>query len=114
LKLPEIFARLRTEQQAGALSALAQVDSAVQQLVLDEWAIRCHSSTVRNPAGYLFGIIQKALRGDFHAWAGQRAQEPAPGAASVSATSPEHAPKETRSEIAGRHIAKLRTMLRPP
>lgn len=114
LKLPELFARLRHEQQAGALSALAQVDSTVQQLVLDEWAIRCRGTTVRNPAAYLFGLIQKALRGDFHAWAGQRPQQTPAEPASVSARSPEHPPKEARSEIAEQHIAKLRAMLRPP
>ena len=70
LQLPERFLRLRDEQQAGALVALQQVDEAQRQAVLDEWAARCRSSVVRNPAGYLFGIIQKALRGEFKAWAG--------------------------------------------
>ena len=39
------------------------MDETQRQAVLDEWAARCGGSTVRNPAGYLFGIIQKALRG---------------------------------------------------
>lgn len=63
LRLPERFLRLKDEQQAGALVALQQVDEAQRQAVLDEWAARCHNSAVRNPAGYLFGIIQKAIRG---------------------------------------------------
>ena len=31
-------------------------------------------SGIRNPAGYLFGVIQKAIKGEFHAWAGQNGQ----------------------------------------
>lgn len=69
LRLPDRFAQLREEQQAGALMALQQVDERSRQAVLDEWAARCGSSTVRKPAGYLFGIIQKAIRGEFKAWA---------------------------------------------
>jgi hypothetical protein len=76
LRLPERFLRLKDEQQAGALVALQQVDEAQRQAVLDEWAARCHNSAVRNPAGYLFGIIQKAIRGEFKAWAGESASAP--------------------------------------
>ena len=75
LRLPARFRALRTEQQSGALTALSQVESDLRQAVLDEWAARCEASTVRNPAGYLFGIIQKALRGEFRAWKSQRPGE---------------------------------------
>lgn len=67
LRLPDSFGRLKAEQRAGALAALEQVEVGLRQLVLDEWAARCQATSVRNPAGYLFGIIQKALRGEFHA-----------------------------------------------
>lgn len=67
LRLPDALGRLKAEQRTGALTALEQVEPGLRQLVLDEWAARCEASTVRNPAGYLFGIIQKALRGEFHA-----------------------------------------------
>jgi hypothetical protein len=76
LRLPERFLRLKDEQRGGALVALQQVDEAQRQAVLDEWAARCHNSAVRNPAGYLFGIIQKAIRGEFKAWAGESASAP--------------------------------------
>lgn len=72
LRLPERFRRLHREQQVGALAALKQVERGLQQAVLDEWTARCDASTVRKPAGYLFGIIQRALRGEFHAWASER------------------------------------------
>lgn len=70
LRMPERFLALQQEQQAGALVALQQVEAEQRQAVLDEWAARCRSSEVRKPAGYLFGIIQAAIRGDFNAWAG--------------------------------------------
>ena len=71
LRLPERLLRLKDEQQSGAMVALQQVDESLRQAVLDEWDARCRKSAVRNPAGYLFGIIQKAMRGEFKAWAGE-------------------------------------------
>lgn len=68
LRIPARFTLLPREQQAGALAALRQVESSLRQPVLDEWAARCEVSEIRNPAGYLFGIIQKALRSEFRAW----------------------------------------------
>lgn len=111
LRLPEAFARLRREQQVGALAALEKVEADLQQLVLDEWAARSHDSAIRNPAGYLFGIIQKALRGEFRAWAAQKTQDRFTGHAS-SAT-PERAPAaaSTHDVSAQQHIAELRRML---
>jgi len=70
LNLPERFLALRHEQQAGALVALQQVSEFERQAVLDEWEMRCRIGPVRNPAGYLFGIIQKAIRGEFKVWLG--------------------------------------------
>lgn len=72
LRLPERFMALKAEQQSGALTALQSVESALHQSILDEWDARCATSSIRNPAGYLFGIIQKALRDDFRIWAGQK------------------------------------------
>ena len=109
LRLPERFLRLKEEQQAGATIALQQVDETQRQAVLDEWAVRCGSAMVRNPAGYLFGIIQKAIRGEFRAWAVQSSQEhspPAPLSPGDSVSAP-----STR-EVAQQHIAHLREKLR--
>lgn len=71
LRFPERFAALKHEQQSGALAAMQAVDAGMRQAILDEWDARCRDSAVRTPAGYLFGIIQKALRGEFRAWAGK-------------------------------------------
>ena len=100
LRLPDIFARLRQEQRDGALAALLHVDRELQQAVLDEWAVRCNASTVRNPVGYLFGLIQRALRGEFRPWASQ--------------TVPPPASKDTKSGNARAQIAALRARMRIP
>ena len=119
LRLPERFLRLKEEQQAGALVALQQVDEAQRQAVLDEWAARCRSSTVRNPAGYLFGIIQKAIRGEFKAWAGEGgspsmppAPSPSPHPATAAPPAPASpAPNGPGREVARAYLAKLRSAL---
>lgn len=69
LRFPDRFSTLKPEQQSGSLFALQQVNRDLQQAVLDEWTVRCCDGNVRNPAGYLFGIIQKAIRGEFNACA---------------------------------------------
>ena len=113
LRLPERFLRLKGEQQAGALVALQQVDETQRQAVLDEWAARCGGSTVRNPAGYLFGIIQKALRGEFKAWAGtDAAAPPAPRAAGPAPSSSPSASRPADPDVARAYLARLRSALR--
>lgn len=108
LRLPERFLRLGAEQQSAALTAIRSVDAGLHQALLDEWDARCHTSTIRNPAGYLFGIIQKAMRGEFRAWAGQKTSaesvrnEPSPGPEPGVPVDP---------DVAKAHIARLRALL---
>lgn len=119
LRLPERLLRLKDEQQSGALVALQQVDESLRQAVLDEWDARCRNSAVRNPAGYLFGIIQKAIRGEFKAWAGEGASPstppppPAPPrpAAPAPSAPPSPAPNGPGREAARAYLAKLRSSL---
>ncbi|WP_394073913.1 STY4528 family pathogenicity island replication protein [Xanthobacter autotrophicus] len=72
LRLPERFGALKAEQQNGALAALRTLEAELQQAILDEWDARCRTSVVRNPAGYLFGLIQRGVRGEFNVWAGTK------------------------------------------
>jgi len=78
--------------------------------VLDEWDIRCRGSTVRKPAGYLFGIIQRAIRGEFNAWAAK--VEPSPASTPIPAplSTPSSQPKAA-SNIAKQHLAQIRRLL---
>lgn len=108
LRLPDRFLRLKEEQQAGAMIALQQVEETQRQAVLDEWAARCRGSTVRNPAGYLFGIIQKAIRGEFKAWAVEGG--PPPPRPAASAPSPP-ASRAADPEVARAHLERLRSIL---
>ncbi|WP_434517393.1 STY4528 family pathogenicity island replication protein [Pseudomonas aeruginosa] len=111
LQWPKRFSELKAEQQAGARMALQQVDGSLRQAVLDDWAARCGNHTVRNPAGYLFGIIQRAIRGEFNAWAKQ---------ATPSSSTPERPPPPepprnvVPPEVARQHIERLRDLLRKP
>ncbi len=89
--------------------ALQQVEEPQWQAVLDEWAARCRSSTVRSPAGYLFGIIQKAIRGEFKAWAAQSGRE---HGSLTPLSLGDSAPAPATPEVALRHIADLREKLR--
>ena len=107
LRLPQRFGQLKQEQQAGTLVALRQVDESLRQAVLDEWAARCHNQVVRNPAGYLFGIIQRAISGDFKPWAG-KSKGPAP----TNASTPEPTPREVvPPEVALEHLNRLRELV---
>lgn len=111
LQWPKRFAELKAEQQAGAKMALQQVDAALRQAVLDEWVARCGKHGIRNPAGYLFGIIQRAMRGEFNAWAKQTG--PAPPTPSAARAPPTEPPRNVvPPEVARQHIERLRDLLR--
>jgi len=85
---------------------------------------RCDGSSIRNPAGYLFGIIQRAIRGEFNAWAGERqSAQPTPsrrppakphGPPPKPPVPPEPpVPREppVPPEVARQHIAHLRELM---
>ena len=114
LQWPKRFTELKAEQQAGARMALQQVDASLRQAVLDEWATRCSNHGIRNPAGYLFGIIQRAIHGEFNAWA----KKDAPSAHAPPNERPPPAPppsqpqgKPVPPEVARQHIERLRNLL---
>ncbi|WP_193073107.1 STY4528 family pathogenicity island replication protein [Pseudomonas sp. FME51] len=109
LRLPKRFLALKMEQQNGALATLQSVDRDLRQALLDEWDARCASSTIRSPTGYLFGIIQKALKGEFRIWAAQKA----PAAPVNRATEPRPPlAKPVDAETAKAHLARLQELLR--
>lgn len=105
---PKRFTGLKAEQQSGVMVALQQVEPALRQAVLDEWDARCRGSSIRNPAGYLFGIIQRAIHGEFNAWAAQ-AKAAAPTPQPPPSPPP---PNVAPPEVAMQHINRLRELLR--
>src|SRR5690606_12492759 len=94
--------------------ALQQVDASLRQAVLDEWTTRCSNHGIRNPAGYLFGIIQRAIRGEFNAWAKQATPAPPSSPAPAQAPPPEPPRNVVPPEVARQHIERLRDLLRKP
>lgn len=66
LRLPEQLLQLASEQRRNVMVALGTLELGLQQKVLDQWVLRCVGAEVRNPVGYLFGMIQKAQRGEFN------------------------------------------------
>jgi len=107
LNLPPRFDRLDHEHKAGALLALRKVDRALQQSVIDEWNVRCCDSYIKKPVNYLFGLIQRAIRGEFHPWAGadpvqefhtERSPSPSRRPAKQSGQTPD--PEQVESHIA--------------
>ena len=117
LRLPERFRALKTEQQSAALAMLQSVDEGLHQAILDEWEVRCRKGVVHNKVSYLFGIITKALRGEFHASEAMSVATEAPPCGSRSLPSPgtENSVYQPASrEVALSHLARLRKALHMP
>lgn len=57
--------------------ALAKLQPDDRQAVLAEAQARSTGGNIRNPAAYLMGLVQRALRGDFHPWAATPSKQPA-------------------------------------
>ncbi|PMY33076.1 hypothetical protein C1Y35_26655 [Pseudomonas sp. GW456-L14] len=75
LHWPNPLHLIPSERQAVTV-ALNKLKPADRQAVLNEAGARCAAGSVRKPAAYLMGLIQRALKGDFRPWAGQA--EPPP------------------------------------
>jgi hypothetical protein len=66
VQLPASFTNLPADQKRKALAALGLISVELQQSVLDQWAERCAQGSIRNPFGYLLGMIEKARNGEFN------------------------------------------------
>ncbi|AZC38262.1 STY4528 family pathogenicity island replication protein [Pseudomonas chlororaphis] len=89
-----------------ALNKLKPVD---RQAVLNEVGARCAAGSVRKPAAYLMGLIQRALNGDFHPWVGQ--SEPSPIADPPTAPArPSRQQGEPASAVAQACLNELRQL----
>jgi len=85
-----------SERQAVAV-ALNKLKPADRQAVLNEAGARCTAGSVRKPAAYLMGLIQRALKGDFRPWAGQTESSPT---AEPPPTAPPSRPSRQQGEPA--------------
>ena len=66
LNIPKRFYALRPAQQKGILTTIQKLSRDVQQQIFNEWEDRCQNQVIRKPASYLFGIVQKAFKGEFN------------------------------------------------
>lgn len=113
LQWPARFQSLRPSQQAGIKTALQPLDAATSQALLNEWDARCRNSQIRNPAGYLFGIIQKAFRGEFNTWAAtpEPAQPPTPA---PPAENEKVLTRQADGQVIDAYLAQMRSMVCQP
>ena len=66
LNLPQRFFQLSLTQQKAILTTIQHLPHGMNQQIFNEWNDRCQSHVVRKPAAYLYGIVQKALQGEFN------------------------------------------------
>ncbi|MCO8165913.1 STY4528 family pathogenicity island replication protein [Pseudomonas sp. 21LCFQ010] len=63
---PPAFLALTFDQRQKLQTALSLIAPELQSQVLEQWAQRCDRQVMRNPAGYLFGMIDRARNGEFN------------------------------------------------
>ena len=124
LSLPQRFETLQPDQQNDILVKLGKVPPTQRQPVLDEWDCRCERGEARNPVAYLFGLIKKALAGQFRLWAGRKTVESAtvpeavPAASQANPVTPTVPPAPSKPdyqpaslEVANAHLDNICLML---
>jgi hypothetical protein len=95
---------LRPEEQQAVGIALNKLEPDDRQAVLNEAGARCAAGGIRKPTAYLMGLIQRALRGEFHPWAGQAAASPG---VSSGPTAPPPPPPPPPSRKPGEPLSPL-------
>lgn len=55
------------DQRQKAMVALELISEELQVGVLEQWTRRCSRNQLRNPLGYLLGMVEKARNGEFNA-----------------------------------------------
>ncbi|AZD67482.1 hypothetical protein SAMN04489802_2935 [Pseudomonas chlororaphis] len=98
-----------SERQAVAV-ALNKLKPADRQAVLKEAGARCAAGGIRKPAAYLMGLIQRALNGDFHPWAGQTEPFPVAKPPPAASSRPTRKQGEPASALAQACLNELRQM----
>lgn len=118
LLVPQVFYHLSQNRQKQVLSSMRHLNLDMQQKVLDEWAKRAQWSSVRKPAAYLFGMIQRAYRGELNAFCEEESPvgvepEKSPGESTVAKNKPaQSSPVQSEEEKALQEqaIQKLREL----
>ena len=98
-----------SEHQALTV-ALNKLKPADRQAVLNEAGARCTAGSVRKPAAYLMGLIQRALKGDFRPWAGQTEPSPVAEPPPTAPSRPSRKQGEPTSALAQACLNELRQL----
>ncbi|WP_456021908.1 STY4528 family pathogenicity island replication protein [Pseudomonas protegens] len=98
-----------SERQAVTV-ALSKLNPADRQAVLNEAGARCAAGGIRKPAAYLMGLIQRALNGDFHPWAGQTEPSPVVEPPPIAPALPSRKQREPASALAQACLSELRQL----
>jgi hypothetical protein len=98
-----------SERQAVAV-ALNKLKPADRQAVLNEAGARCAAGSVRKPAAYLMGLVQRALNGDFHPWAAQTEPSPIADPPPTAPARPSRIQGEPASALAHACLNELRQL----
>lgn len=107
---PTLFSHLKADQQSELKITLNRLAAKLRQPVLDEWAIRCRQQQVRSPAGYLYGLLKKALRGEFKPWACASTQSAPAHTIPPAPQPPAHKRIQNQPTLARTYLAELRAM----
>ncbi|HJH22695.1 MULTISPECIES: STY4528 family pathogenicity island replication protein [Pseudomonas] len=83
-------------EQHAVVIALNKLEPSDRQAVLSEAGARCAAGGIRKPAAYLMSLIQRALRDEFHPWAGQTASSPV---VNSGPTEPPHRPRKPEEPL---------------
>ncbi|WP_397453188.1 hypothetical protein [Pseudomonas sp. NA-150] len=107
------------EQRQKALAVLTLVPVELRKSILDQWAARLVQNLMRNPFGYLLGMIEKARNGEFNAIAGVNparmastvATPTSPARQSTPPESKPHNPSDRTRAVASKEMASIMQMM---
>lgn len=118
VKWPVSFESLAPDQRRKVQFGLGLVSAEVQQSVLDQWDARVGQGQIRNPFGYLLGMIEKARNGEFNVvgqLGGDREGRSVSSAIAVEARivwEPKlHRPTELSKSLANKELASIMAMM---
>jgi len=94
------FQQLPPDQQHYLAERLKGLPPQQRQDVLDEWHVRCTAGYVKNAIAYLYGLIKKAVAGQFRLWAARK-----PDTAQLIHAAPVAAPPKSRPQGPPAHTA---------
>lgn len=122
VEFPLSFTNLPADQKRKALVALGLISVELQQSVLDQWHMRCAQGSIRNPFGYLLGMIEKARNGEFNliiqTGADRKGRSPTPSPPcearprqETSPTTRPHQPTEHSRSVALQEMSAIMAMM---